>query len=180
VPDVDGDGRADTEFYSEQPRFEFGVRTASGALIVLRDDLAGPAVHAGWIHKGPSGAPLAVLDDSRTATLHALVGCRFVTPDGVNGKPYAFTLNGFGDAGTGVTCTAAQDDSWLSGVLAERRSNGRYDIIRTRILVSADGRTATNGDRTTVATGLDRSDPRVQAAMTSVCPGVPEVRTSGR
>jgi hypothetical protein len=79
IGDVDGDGRADTEFYPESPRFEYGIQTASGATIVLRDDLAGPGRHSGWSVRRENEVVITVLDDSRTATLHALVDCAFVT-----------------------------------------------------------------------------------------------------
>ena len=77
------------------------MRTRLGQLL-LRDDLAGPGVHSGWSAKLDEPAIVAtVLDDGRTASLHAFVGCRFVTTTGPDGSPYRFALNGFGTAGTG-------------------------------------------------------------------------------
>jgi hypothetical protein len=181
IPDVDGDGKPDVEYYSERTSpFTYGIRTAAGGLFPLADDLAGPGVHSGWTApiSGPVGH-VTVLDDGREASLHAWIGCRFVTPTGPDGKPYRFGLNGFSQYGTGVTCESSGGSTHLAGVLAKRRSDGRYDIILTRIEISADGTRATNGTISTRWRGLAASDPRVAAARTSSCDGAPEVRTSG-
>lgn len=182
IGDVDGDGKDDTAFYAEAPAgFEYGIRTAAGGVYALEDDLAGPGVHSGWSARvGDPAVAVTVLDDSRTATLHAFVGCRFVSPTGVDGKPYRFGLNGFSDAGTGVACDDRGDALELEGVLAKKRTDGRYDIRWTRIDVSADGTRATNGPTETRWTGLASSDARVKAAMGSTCAGAPKVGTSGR
>jgi hypothetical protein len=182
IPDVDGDGKPDLEFYSERSApFTYGIRTAAGGVYELRDDLAGPGGHGGWTAAidDPVGH-VTVLDDGRDATLHAWVGCRFVTTQGSDGRPYRFGLNGFSEYGTGVTCERSGGSTRLAGVLAKKRSDGRYDIATTTIDVSADGAEATNGATVTRWTGLSPEDPRVEAAMRSSCPGVPEVRTSGR
>ncbi len=182
IPDVDGDDEPDTEFFAEAPGpFTYGIRTSAGGVATLRDDLAGPGVHSGWTAAidGPVGH-VTVLDDGRTATLHAWVGCRFVTPVGTDGRPYRFGLNGFSEYGTGVACVPTGAGRSLAGVLARRADDGRYDIELTTVEVSADGTRATNGPTETRWTGLAASDPRVRAAMRSSCDGVPEVRTSGR
>lgn len=179
VGDVDETDSDSTEFYSEQPGFEFGVRTGGGAVVVQRDDLAGPATHSGWITRFPNGV-LAVLDDGRDATLHAFVHCGFTTPKGVDGKPYMFTLNGFGSYGTGVECGTDVDGTpKLLGVNAVKVSGG-YRIDTTEVTVSADGLTAKNkktvkGTRTYAADG-----EAVALAKTSTCRDVPKVHTSGR
>lgn len=179
VGDVD-DGDADaTEFSAESVPFEFGVHTASGATIVTKDDLAGPGVHSGWIARLASGT-VAVLDDGRNATLHALVGCRFITTTDRSGKPYGFTLNGFGSFGTGVACVQDADGSReLAGLNAVKVTGGRYRIDRTIVQVSADGRIATNGAKTTGTTTYAANSAEVRAANTSTCGDVPKVHTSG-
>lgn len=182
IPDVDGDGEPDTEFFAEAPGpFTYGIRTSAGGVVTLRDDLAGPGVHSGWTAAvdSPVGH-VTVLDDGRTATLHAWIDCRFVTPLGSDGQPYRFGLNGFSEYGTGVACVTDGEGRHLAGVLARRGADGRYDIELTAIEVSADGTRATNGPTRTRWTGLAADDPRVTAAMGSSCDGVPEVHTSGR
>lgn len=180
VRDVDETDSDATEFYSETPRFEFGVRTQSGATIVLPDDLAGPATHSGWMTRFPL-AVVAVLDDGRGATLHAFVDCTFVRTEGIDGRPYSFALNGFGTAGTGVGCASYADGTTkLLGLNAVRLTTGRYRIDSTEVRVSADGRTATNGPTTKGTTTYAEGSTQVRQANSSTCGDVPIVHTSGR
>ncbi|GAA3868708.1 hypothetical protein GCM10022381_10060 [Leifsonia kafniensis] len=179
IEDVDGDGKPDVEYYSESPTFEYGIQTASGATISLADDLAGPGRHGGWSALLENETVITVLDDGRTATLHAFVDCGFVTTKGVDGNPYRFLLNGFGETGTGVECSDGNGGRQLIGVLAARDSSGNYGIVNTVVTVSGDGLLATNGTSSTVATGLPESDPQVVAAMGSSCGDIPKVQTSG-
>lgn len=181
IPDVDGDGRDDTEFYTEaQAPFEYGIRTASGATVILADDLAGPGRHSGWSARLEDKTVVTVLDDSRSATLHAFVACRFVTTIGEDGQPYRFLLNGFGDTGTGVACSTDGAGRELLGLLAKRNASGRYDVTATIVGVTADGLHAANGTSYAMAQDLPESDPQVQQAMGSHCGSIPKVATSGR
>lgn len=182
IGDVDGDGRPDTEFYSEGPGgFAYGIKTAAGGVYTLKDDLAGPGVHSGWTATVDTAVGhVTVLDDGRAATLHAFVNCHFITTDGTNGQPYRFGLNGFYEAGTGVACNDQNGGVLVEGVLAKKRSNGNHDVRWTSINISADGRTATNGATETRWADLPATDVRVKQAMGSYCGTVPKVHTSGR
>jgi hypothetical protein len=180
IEDVDGDSRPDTEFYAESPQFEYGIQTASGATIVLGDDLAGPATHTGWSAPLESEVVVTVLDDDRTATLHAFVDCAFVTTKGVDGNPYRFLLNGFGDTGTGVACSNGNGGRQLLGLLATRGYDNRYDITKTLVHISKDGTEAVNGYSSQVASGLPADDPQVAAATASQCANILNVHTSGQ
>lgn len=183
IEDIDGDGRADEEFYTEGGTsangFQYGIRTASGAVITLDDDLAGPAGHYGWTAKRQSGI-VTVLDDGRTATLHAFLGCAFVTTMNQDGQPYTFGLNGFSDAGTGVECTDDNGGPLLAGVLAAQQSDGTYTITGTVVQPIDGGITARNDSTFPIGEGLSQDDPQVRLAMTSTCGDVPKVGTSGR
>ena len=180
IRDVDETDSDAVEFYSETPAFEFGVHTKSGATIVLPDDLAGPAMHNGWMTRFAVNV-LAVTDDGRTATLHAFVDCRFVQPQGVDGRPYSFALRGFGTTGTGVGCSSYVDGTLgLVGLDAVRLADGRYRIDTTPVNVSADGRTATNGTTRRGTTTYAADSEQVQEANGSSCRDVPIVHTSGR
>ncbi|MDJ0349940.1 hypothetical protein [Cryobacterium sp. PH29-G1] len=180
IQDVDGDGRGDAEFYSEEDGFYYGIRTASGATVLLKDDLAGPNTHSGWTSIR-EGATVTVLDDGRTATLHAFIDCAFVTTTDSGGTPYRFGLNGFSDYGTGVQCTDQNGGSLLYGVLASRQADGTYDITRTQIILTDGGRIARNSSQVgSVAQGLPGDDERVALAMRSTCGQTPIVKTSGR
>ena len=182
IGDVDDDGRADTEFSEESSKGDFyGIRTASGAVVKLPYNLAGPGVHSGWT-AGLDASPgtVTVVDDGRTAALYAFLGCKFVTTYGVDGKPFTFGLNGFYTAGTGVACNDRNGGVLLEGVLATKRSNGRYDIKWTQINITPDGRKATVGTSETRWSNLAASDPRVSDSMRSLCGTVPIVHTSGK
>lgn len=180
IPDVDGDGAADTQFYSEFPDFLYGIQTASGMTAFLHDDLAGPGKHSGWSGRLESGLVITMLDDSRTATLHAFVNCEFVTTLGWNDEPYRFSLNGFGDDNTGVQCSNGNGGRQLIGLNAIRQDDGSYDIIRTLVTVSLDGRRVVDTYSSTPLRGVPAADARVNAAMDSQCADIPTVATSGR
>jgi hypothetical protein len=183
IEDVDGDGRADEEFYTEHGTsangFQYGIRTASGAVITLDDDLAGPNTHSGWTSVRQS-AIVTVLDDGRTATLHVFLDCAFVTTKNQDGQPYTFGLNGFSDAGTGVECTDENGGPLLAGVLAAQQADGTYTITGTVVHPLDGGLTARNDSTFPIGEGLARDDPQVRLAMTSTCGDVPKVATSGR
>lgn len=180
IQDVDGDGQADAQFYTEVDGFYYGIRTASGATLLLKDDLAGPNTHSGWTSIREA-ATVTVLDDGRTATLHAFIDCGFVTTTDAGGTPYRFGLKGFSDYGTGVQCTDDKGGSLMYGVLASRQGDGTYDITRTQILLSDGGRIARNGSGgELVAEGLASDDDQVALAMRSTCGQTAIVHTSGR
>lgn len=182
IGDIDGDGKPDTEFYSDAPTGagQFGIHTAAGGVYLVNDGLAGPATHSGWT-AGLDASPgfVTVLDDDRSANLFVFHDCSWVRTKGVDGKPYVFGLAGFYTAGTGVACNDRNGGVLLEGVLAKKRSNGRFDILWTQIDVSADGTLARNGATETRWSDLPASDPRVQASMESHCGDAPKVHTNG-
>ena len=180
IGDVDGDGLPDTEFHaSEAP--VYGIRTAAGGVYPVQDGLAGPATHSGWT-AGLDASPgfVTVLDDGRGANLFVFSDCRWVRTKGVDGKGYSFGLNGFSTAGTGVACNDRNGGVLLEGVLAVKRSNGRYDIRWTQIDVSSDGTLARNGSTETRWTDLAASDARVRTANESRCGDAPIVHSDDR
>jgi hypothetical protein len=179
LADVDGDGEPDMQFYTENPSFAYGVSTASGATYFLADDLAGPGRHSGWSARLESGLVVTVLDDSRTATLHAFVNCAFVNTTAADGSRFDLDLKGFGDQSTGVQCSDGNGGRWLGSVLATRLENGRYNITRTSLDFSADGAVVSNGIVSQIAADVAADDPLVVLAMQSTCGDTPKVATSG-
>ena len=180
IDDVDGDGKPDTQFFTEEPDFFYGISTASGATVMIRSDLAGPGKHSGWSARLESGLVVTVLDDSRAATLHAFVNCAFVTTTEADGSAADLYLTGFGDDNTGVQCYSGNGGRWVYGVLATRLTSGRYTITRSYLTFSKDGSTVTLSPATEEATDIAADDPRVALAMKSSCGDVPKVATSGR
>jgi hypothetical protein len=179
IEDVDGDGLADTQFFQENPEFAYGISTASGATYLLKDSLAGPNAHSGWSAPLENGLVVTVLDDGRAARLYPFINCAFVATTTADGSDLDLYLRGFGDAGTGVECTAGNGGRWLSYVQATRLDTGRFTITGMSIDVSRDGATASFGYSSEIATDIAADDPRVDVAMRSSCGDVPKVATSG-
>jgi hypothetical protein len=180
IPDIDGDAKADVEWFSEASvPFIYGITTASGGTYTLEDDLAGPNAHRGWTAQLHNGVVVTVLDDGRGATLHAFVDCAFVTPIGVDGRPYTFDMQNLRDNGTGVGCLEVDGGLELNGLQVTENRDDSYSLLATGITVSDDGSSAMNG-YTAVSTPLAADDRRVLEARTSSCADTPVVSTSGR
>lgn len=144
IEDVDGDGKTDTAYWS-QDGTKFFVHTASGATVPMSQlGLDNNRSHSGWVARMAHGPVLAVVSDGRTATLHAFVNCRIVTTTS-QGTPYHFSI-GSGAYGTGQECTGTNAATRaIMGVAALKQKNGSIKVKRTAVTVSSDGRTATNG-----------------------------------
>ena len=179
IPDVDGDGLPDAQWYAETSPFSYGITTASGATFSLPDGLPGPNRHSGWSARLADGVVVTVLDDSRGAALHAIVDCSFVTPLDVTGSPYEFDMQNLRGNGTGVGCRQGASGVELVGLQTTERGDGLFDVVATRILVSVDGLTAVNGERTSTR-GLLPDDLILLEANTSSCAAIPVAQTSGR
>jgi hypothetical protein len=178
--DVDGDGRADIQFYGQKGgHLVYGVKTGAGGVYTVRDTLEGGQTHSGWTVATDGDGVISVIDDMRTAKLYAFVGCRFVQPQHKTGGAYDFTLGGTSKAGTGIACNDQNGGVFLERSTAKKRSNGRYDVVRSIVRVSSDGRTAyrqTGSGSTEVRwSNLKGSDKRVQQARGSFCNDVPKV-----
>ncbi|MCU1446906.1 hypothetical protein [Cryobacterium sp.] len=179
IADVDGDGKNDTEWYSEATvPFVYGITTASGATIALPDNLAGANSHSGWTAQLHNGVVVTVLDDGRGAVLHALVDCDFVTPIGVDARPYTFDMQNLRGFGTGVGCLEMEGGLELNGLQVSENRDDTYALMSTGITVSTDGLTAMNG-YTAVESALPSDDRRVALAHSSTCADTPVVSTSG-
>lgn len=180
IADVDGDGENDTQWYSEATvPFVYGITTDSGATITLTDGLAGPNTHSGWTAQLHNGVVVTVLDDGRGAVLHALVDCDFVTPIGVDARPYTFDMQNLRGFGTGVGCLEMEGGLELNGLQLSENRDDSYSLMSTGITVSDDGLTAMNG-YTAVESALPADDRRVALARSSTCADTPVVSTSGR
>ena len=191
VSDLDGDGRDDTEWMSQDPDFRFGITTASGATFSVRDTLAGANGHNGWTATLGNGANVAVVDDGRTARLFGIAECRFVTPVGVDGNNYEFDMHNLRGNGTGVGCRPADvNGSGEQRGLATQLQLGGYQVLAnadgtstvqfTTVIVAPDSSVATNGDTTTVVANVAADDPAVTLANRSSCLDVPIVSTDGK
>jgi len=180
IADIDGDGKRDTQWYSEATvPFVYGITTASGATITLNDTLAGPNTHSGWTARLHNGVVVTVIDDGRGAALHALVDCDFVTPRGVDGRAYTFDMQNLRGYGTGVGCLEVEGGLELNGFQLSENRGDTYSLMSTGISVSTDGLSAMNG-YTAVDSDLPPDDRMVDVAQSSTCATTPLVSTSGR
>lgn len=177
IVDVDGDGRADTEFYTADLPLRFGVRTASGATIVLDDDLPG-TVHRGFVGVTEGGFR-AVIADDRTAEAYVLADCRFTRIVEADGRPFSVTFRrpatAAGTSPSGLVCTNLNGGEFLATARAQQRSDGRWDVW-WGILQGRGDRVEPDpltGDP--IFTDLPASDPRVGNAFTSSCNDAPVV-----
>lgn len=177
IGDVDGDGRADTEFYTADRPLRFGVRTASGATIVLDDDLPGE-VHRGLVGVTEGGFR-AVIADERTAEAYVLADCRFTRIVDADGRPFSVTFRrpatAAGTSPSGLLCTDLNGGEFLATARAQQRSDGRWDVW-WGILQGRGDRVDPDpltGDP--IFTDLPASDPRVGNAFTSSCNDAPVV-----
>ncbi|SEB54240.1 hypothetical protein SAMN04489806_1040 [Paramicrobacterium humi] len=174
--DVDGDGRADTEWIApgESSGVRFGVTTASGATFSYSVDTGSPVAPAGFVVTLNGAQSISLLSVGREAFEHVITDCGFVQPTNLQGQPYTFDLENLRGHGTGVGCV----DNSLVGFQATPTGNDRYTVRRTVIELSENGDAARNGETTTVGTGLSADDPRVVMAQSVTC-GEATVSSSG-
>ena len=111
IGDVDHDGKADTAFYSVVPgttdaqgHYDYGIHTAAGGVIKVRDRMKGINVHSGWFSGTDGMGFVAVIDDTETATLYAFRGCRLIQPQHVGGGAYVMKIGRTAKGATGVAC----------------------------------------------------------------------------
>ena len=170
VADVDGDGREDQGWITGGADRRFGITTASGATFSAAIDSASPEPASAVVQVVQTDkVPIALVDLGREALLLSLSGCAVTPVQNAQGEPYTFD-RGFGDAGTGVGCTSDGGVLRLAGLNAVSADDGAtFDVTQTFVDLSADGRTATNGDAEQVATGAAKDDPVVTTAQEVSC-----------
>lgn len=170
VMDVDGDGREDQAWITSGADRRFGITTASGATSSAVLDSASPEPASAVVQVVQSEEiPVALVDLGREALLYSLAGCGVTPVRDVQGEPYTFD-RGFGGAGTGVGCTSQGGVLRLAGLDAVSADDGAtFDVTRTFVDLSADGRTATNGEPEQVATGAAKDAPVVTTAQEVSC-----------
>jgi hypothetical protein len=183
--DLDGDGRHDTVLYSPGSDL-FGIVTASGAVLTVRDPLAGPGRHTGWATRIAGGAVVMVLADGRGADLYSLQRsggmCTIGPVLNAQGDQYRFDQEDLRGHGTGVGCRPQEGALQLGGYDA-RPVQGDPDRLRvtfTRVTVSGDGRTATNGATSVVAESAASGSATVRIARGSTCGSAPIVGSNGQ
>ncbi|SFK37026.1 hypothetical protein [Geodermatophilus ruber] len=154
--DVDGDGRPDTAFFSEQPGaqngFTFGVRTASGGVVRSSMGLSGSPVERSVLFADVTGRGevIALASDGRQVQLWAVSTCRLIPVQNAQGQQYTFDL-GYSGYGTGVGCADADGDGTrdLLGLKLVTDSGGSPTSVE-RTIIALNGPHAANGARSIV------------------------------
>jgi len=165
--DVDGDGKADTEWVSLSPSLRFGVTTASGATYSYSLPTASPAQREGFIARLNDHRIVSIADDNRAAYVHFFVNCGWVTPKNAQGQQYTFDMQDLTGHGTGVGCSLG----FVVGWQLKNTSTG-YTVTKTEMYLNTTGSYASNGPTSTVVTNASSSDPRVKTAQTISCGSV--------
>ncbi|MGN6744477.1 MAG: hypothetical protein ACTHJL_14460 [Amnibacterium sp.] len=180
--DLDGDGKDDRIFAAPSTN-RFGIVTASGAVLLVHDPLAGPGRHTAWATRIAGGAVVLTIADGRGALLfslqHAGGTCTIAPVANPQGDQYAFDQEELRGHGTGVGCRPQDGALQLGGYDAHAVGADRFRVTFTRVTVSPDGRTARNGATTLVAASAARDSATVRIARDSTCASVPIVGTSG-
>jgi hypothetical protein len=163
IPDVDGDGKADTGFIYARGNVSpvIGVHTAAGGTFVVDfTSASGAQTRTVTFAKiSTTGPVVALTDDNRQSQLFVVKGCRLEPAINPQGQHYTFDLRDFGGTGDGVTCGAvAGGVRTLVGFHYRRNAAGtktggetRTEIL-LRGLTGTGGVTATNGKSETAST----------------------------
>jgi hypothetical protein len=157
--DVDGDGRADTEWIGTtldaNGGVPFGIRTASGGVFSSTIRSASPAARSVmFADVTGKGELVALASDGRQVLLYAVSQCQIIAEKNLQGQQYAFDL-GFTGFGTGVGCVDA-DGNGTRDLVGLKYVQGNPGSIK-RTIVTLKGPNARNGATDTV--------PVTQASM---------------
>lgn len=168
VIDVDGDGRADQAWLTGGSDRSFGITTASGATFSTTITSASPVPASAVVGMVQGDQPIALVDLGREALLFSLDGCQVTAPADAQGTAYTFD-RGLAGEGTGVGCSQDGSTLRLAGLNAVQATDGTYTVTRTYVDLSSDGRTATNGAKSTVATNAASTEQVVTTAQEVSC-----------
>jgi hypothetical protein len=170
--DVDGDGRADTEWIATEPAGDgsvtFGVTTASGATFSSVIRSASPVARSVLVADVTGdGELIALASDGRQVLLYGISDCQLVPEQNEQGQQYAFDL-GFTGFGTGVGCADADGDGVrdLVGLLLQPPGATNAEAVVQQTIVVLDGPVARNGATTSSPAG---DEARQQAAQSVTC-----------
>lgn len=171
--DVDGDGKADTEWIQTDPGGQvlLGITTASGATFGAHFSSASPIARSMLVADATgNGEIVALASDGRQANLFVVDGCHLTPATNVQGGQYTFDL-GFGSFGTGIGCSqlAGTSGRQLVGLKLNLDASGKPTSVDSTV-VQLDGTRATNGPSNSIdVRGRAASDPAVTTAREITC-----------
>ena len=178
IPDVDGDGRRDTEFLTRTRPYRYGIRTSAGGVYTIADVLAGPGRHRAWIVGTDGQGRVIVIDDGVNAGLQQFRDCRIIRQVDRDGQPFLLGMTGSGGPNTGVACNDQNGGILVMASRAVRRGDGRYDVVWTTVqsvvgTASPDDLMLDRSQTDARWTGLPAGAKRVAEARTSHCWAAP-------
>ena len=141
--DLDGDGRADTLWVSDQRK---GVRTFSGATFSQPiSNSAGPEIILRALSIG--NGDVVLMETGRLAYVSAFVDCALVETKNKQGKQYSFDMSMI-DEGTNYGCATINGKRQLVGLAVQTSgmSTRRWQVEQTTITLKDHGKSAVNGD----------------------------------
>lgn len=171
--DVDGDGKADTEWIQTDSGGQvlLGITTASGATFGAHFSSASPIARSMLVADATgNGEIVALAGDGRQANLFVVDGCHLTPATNDQGSQYTFDL-GFGAYGTGIGCSQVVGTSGrqLVGLKLNLDASGNPTSV-DRTVVQLDGTRATNGPSDSIdVRGRAVSDPAVTTAREITC-----------
>lgn len=183
IPDIDGDGKPDTQFLTTSAPFRYGIRTSAGGTYTVEDGLPQRGVHSAWITGTDSGLGYAVvIDDGSTATLHSFMHCTLTTLRTTDGDPFTLPLRRSPERSTGVACTNQNGGTLIAAEETRRRDDGTYDVFQALVQFAKASNPSAGDDEVGLDdfapparyTGLSADDPRVLQASGSFCWAAPE------
>ncbi len=169
VPDVDGDGKADTGWVSSSAdgAITVGIRTASGGGAEVPWNSASPARRTMLVVDAQQdGEGELLLDDGRTVQLFVFHDCAIVPATNPEGEPYTFS-HGFSDVGTGIGCAEVDGHRRLVGL--DGHDDGSGPVSWSQTVVAIDGTHATNGATTTGTYEHPADDTAIEALSGTTC-----------
>ena len=178
VFDVDGDGKADTEFLTTSAPFRYGIETSAGGVYTADVALPARGVHSAWITPTDSGfADAVVVDDGSTAVLLSFHECRLRTIRTTDGAPFTMPLRRSDERSTGVACTNQNGGTLIAAEETRRRDDGTYDVFQALVQFARASKPSAGEDQAGLDdfapparyTGLAADDPRVVQASGSFC-----------
>jgi hypothetical protein len=173
VNDIDGDGRADTAFFTATKPYEFGFATAAGGVYTTRDrDTVTGQHHAFAVNTDGFPGHVIVIDDGLAATVLTFQNCHFQHLTTATGASLTIPIGAHGaegEATTGVACNNQNGGILLEAVQARQRSNGRYDIAWSTLEPTGTTTGVTFSRFAVRYKNLAPTDRRVKQARTSTC-----------
>lgn len=168
--DVDGDGKVDTEWFSQHT---FGITTASGATVSAEPDFIGGAdPRALTADVDGNGKIVVLLAGSKDAQLLTFLDCELQPVLNKEGKQYTFDLTGTNGNGVGCEDVNGDGTNELVGLKSSMPLGAVKDgttVTIERTIINLDGTQATNGATDSVKATWPADTATIESASQITC-----------